>query len=271
MKNYMGIGLLILGLLSINGYIKANNSEEITPTGSGKLKTFTETVNGVGFEMVAVEGGSFMMGSNDGDDNEKPIHRVTLSDFYMGKTEVTQALWKAVMGNNPSYFTGDNLPVESVSWYDVQTFIAELNRLTGRKYRLPTEAEWEYVAGGGSKNRTKWSGTDVDSLVENYSWLRDCLGHTTHAVATKLPNSMGVCDMSGNVWEWCNDWYGYYTSNDQVNPSGSSSGSDRVIRGGSWNYLLLYCRVVFRFSCKPDLRGNDLGFRLILIPNFKKL
>ena len=291
LKNYIGISLLILGLLSINGCGKSNDSEEDSPTKPGTFKTFKETVNGVSFEMVAVdgamsnrlcnprrqvssemksvEGGSFMMGSNDGDTVEMPIHRVTLSDFYMGKTEVTQALWKAVMGNNPSYFTGDNLPVETVSWDDVQEFIIKLNRLTGKKYRLPTEAEWEYAAGGGSANRTKYAGTDVESSVGNYAWYDSYStnsGDQAHEVATKLPNVLGLYDMSGNVWEWCNDWYGYYSANDQVNPTGPASGSYRVIRGGSWNDCLSGCRVVGRVCFKPDLSIISLGFRLCLVP-----
>ena len=217
--------------------------------------------------MVAIEGGSFMMGSNnDGDIFEKPVHRVTVSDFYMGKTEVTQALWKAVMGNNPSRFKGDNLPVEQVSWDDVQEFIKKLNRLTRKKYRLPTEAEWEYAAGGGSTNRTKWAGTDVESSVANYAWYDSNSGSQTHEVATKLPNSLGLYDMSGSVWEWCNDWYGEYSSNDQVNPDGAPSDTDRVRRGGSWVNFLPDCRVANRNNNEPDNRFNYLGFRLSLVP-----
>jgi formylglycine-generating enzyme required for sulfatase activity len=266
LKNYMGIGLLILGLLSINGCSKSNDSEEDTPTVPVELKTFKETVNGVSFEMVAVKGGSFMMGSNDGSIYEHPVHRVTVSDFYMGQTEVTQALWTAVMGNNPSFFTGDKLPVETVSWYDVQDFIKELNRLTRKKYRLPTEAEWEYAAGGGSTNRTKWAGTDVETSVTNYAWYGSYIGDQMHKVATKYPNSLGLYDMSGNVWEWCNDWFGDYSANDQVNPTGPSSGSYRVKRGGSLDNSLSVCRVAGRGGFEPDFRYSNLGFRLSLVP-----
>ena len=229
-------------------------------------ESFKETVNGVSFDMVSIEGGSFMMGSNDGDVDEKPIHRVTVSDIYMGKTEVTQALWKAVMGNNPSRFKGDNLPVEQVSWDDAQEFIKKLNRLTRKKYRLPTEAEWEYAAGGGSTNRTKWAGTDVESSVANYAWDESNSGNQTHEVATKLPNSLGLYDMSGNVYEWCNDWYGSYSSNDQVNPAGASSDSFRVNRGGSCSTDLSYCRVANRSNDEPDNRYGILGLRLCLVP-----
>ena len=229
-------------------------------------ESFKETINGVSFDMIPIQGGSFMMGSNDGEAYEKPIHRVTVSDFYMGKTEVTQALWTAVMGNNPSYFKGDNLPVENVSWDDTQEFIKKLNRLTGKKYRLPTEAEWEYAAGGGSNNRTKWAVTDVESSVSAYSWHDSNSGSQMHEVASKLPNSLGLYDMSGNVWEWCNDWYVYYSSNDQVNPTGETTGSYRVFRGGSWNTYLQYCRVASRSGNKPGNRFSNLGFRLCLVP-----
>jgi formylglycine-generating enzyme required for sulfatase activity len=228
--------------------------------------SFKETVNGVSFDMVAIDGGSFMMGSND-NESEKPIHRVTVSDFYIGKTEVTQALWTAVMGNNPSHFKGDNLPVEKVSWDDAQEFIKKLNRLTGKKYRLPTEAEWEYAAGGGSKNRTKWAGTDVESSVTNYAWYGSNSGSQTHEVATKFPNSLGLYDMSGNVWEWCNDWYSIYSSNDQVNPAGGSSGmGHHVLRDGDWGHDLSDCRVANRGCLEPDFRCLSLGFRLSLVP-----
>ena len=266
MKNYIGISLLILGLLSINGCGKSNDSEEDTPTVPVELKTFKETVNGVSFEMVEVKGGSFMMGSNDGEENEKPIHRVTVSAFYMGQTEVTQALWTAVMGNNPSTFKGDYLPVETVSWDDVQEFIIKLNRLTGKRYRLPTEAEWEYAAGGGSTNRTKYAGTDVESSVVNYAWYKSNSGGQTHEVATKFPNSLGLYDMSGNVWEWCNDWEGDYSANDQENPIGPSSGSCRMNRGCCWSINLSSCRVANRNAVSPYVCKFDLGFRLSLVP-----
>ena len=228
------------------------------------LESFKEIINGVSFEMVAIEGGSFMMGSNDGYENEKPVHRVTISDFYMGKTEVTQALWKAVMGDNPSNFRGDNLPVESVSWEGVHEFIKELNRLTGKKYRLPTEAEWEYAAGGGLNKRTKYVGTDAMQSVSNYAWYDSNSGGITHEVATKFPNSLGLYDMSGNVREWCGDWYGRYSINDQVNPTGASSGLCRVARGGSWYNFLSECCIHDRYT--PGHASYTLGLRLSLVP-----
>lgn len=230
--------------------------------------TFTETVKGVQFEMIAIKGGSFQMGSNDGDsyDDEKPIHQVIVSDFYMGQTEVTQELWEAVMGNNPSKFKGKMLPVENVSWNDCRDFIKKLNQFTGKKYRLPTEAEWEYAAGGGATNRTKWVGTNNENSLGEYAWYSSNSGSKTHAVATKKPNALGLYDMSGNVWEWCSDWYSGYSSTAQTNPTGPSLGSDRVLRGGCLINSARYCRTADRNGTDPDDRASGIGFRLALTP-----
>ena len=226
------------------------------------------TVNGVSFEMVEVEGGTFTMGATAeqtgvfGD--EKPTHQVTLPSYYIGKTEVTQELWQAVMGSNPSNFTGKNLPVEKVSWDDCKTFIAKLNALTGKNFRLPTEAEWEFAARGGNKSRGyKYCGSNTLSDV---AWYVDNSDNKTHPVAAKAPNELGIYDMSGNVLEWCNDWYSssYYTSESQTNPTGPDSGSSRVRRGGSWNYSENTCRVSYRGNNTPSFRYNYLGLRLCL-------
>ena len=231
-----------------------------------KNKTFT--VNGVTFEMIAVKGGTFTMGctseqGGDCDNDEKPTHNVTLSDYYIGKFEVTQELWKAVMGSNPSNWKGDNLPVETVSWNDVQKFIEKLNQKTGANFRLPTEAEWEYAARGGNKSRGyKYSGSNN---IGDVAWYTDNSGSKTHQVGTKSPNELGIYDMSGNVPEWCQDWYGNYSSSSQSNPTGSSSDSGRVLRGGSWGGNAGNCRVSYRGYSNPDIRGND-GFRLVLVP-----
>ena len=225
----------------------------------------TFTVNGVKFTMVPVEGGTFTMGAtseqgSDANEDEKPAHEVTLSDYYIGQTEVTQALWKAVMGSNPSDSKGDNLPVEQVSWDDCQVFIQNLNQLTGKQFRLPTEAEWEYAARGGRKSRGyKYAGGNNIGLV---AWCGDNSGNRTHTVATKQANELGVYDMSGNVEEWCSDWYDGYQSSSQSDPQRPSLGSCRVNRGGS-----CYCnagdsRVSYRFFGTPDFRYNDLGLRL---------
>lgn len=229
----------------------------------------TFTVNGVSFNMIKVQGGTFTMGatSEQGSDaysDEKPTHQVTLSDYYIGETEVTQELWQAVMGSNPSYFSGMNLPVEKVSWDDCQTFITKLNQLTGKNFRLPTEAEWEYAARGGQKSRGyKYAGSNTLSVV---AWYTDNSGSKTHPVKQKQANELGLYDMSGNVLEWCQDWYGSYSSNAQTNPTGPSSGPSRVFRGGSWGYSASNCRVAYRNFNSPGYRYYYLGFRVVLLP-----
>ena len=227
----------------------------------------TLTVNGIKYNMVWVEGCTFRMGatSEQGSDvwnDEKPVHSVTLSGFYIGKTEVTQALWKAVMGSNPSDFKGDNLPVERVSWNDCQKFIRKLNSLTGQHFRLPTEAEWEFACRGGNNSRGyKYSGSNY---IDNVAWYWDNSGGKTHPVATKSPNELGIYDMSGNVYEWCSDWKGDYSSGAQTNPKGPYDGSDRVHRGGSWCINAVGCRSSIRSSDSPGYRYGYLGLRLSL-------
>ena len=243
---------------------------DITSAGAPLTMAFrdfnhTFTVNGVQFTMVEVGGGTFTMGAtseqgSDAWDEEKPAHQVTLSDYYIGQTEVTQALWEAVMGSNPSDSKGDNLPVERVSWDDCQVFIQKLNQLTGKQFRLPTEAEWEYAARGGRKSRGyKYAGgNNIDSVA----WCDGNSGNETHPVATKQANELGIYDMSGNVLEWCSDWCGDYTSSSQSDPQGSSSGSFRVIRGGCYYNFARNCRVSYRISNTLDYRSGYLGLRL---------
>ena len=230
----------------------------------------TFMVKGVEFKMIKVEGGTFSMGATSeqgihAEDDEKPVHSVTLSDYYIGETEVTQELWKAVMGSNPSYFKGDNqLPVENVSWKACQKFIKKLNRLTGKEFRLPTEAEWEYAARGGKYRKDyvyKYSGSnDADEVA----WCARNSGVGTHSVKTKKANKLGLYDMSGNVYEWCNDWYGSYQSNSQINPTGPSKGRGRVLRGGSWRHFDWCVRVSYRNYTTPSSRGDNFGLRLAL-------
>lgn len=227
--------------------------------------TLEFNVNGVKFVMVPVPGGTFTMGATAEQDryaasDEKP-HSVTLSSYYMGQTEVTQDLWTAVMGSNPSNFKGTNLPVEQVTWIDCQTFITKLNSVTGKRFRLPTEAEWEYAARGGNKSRGyKYSGSnDVGSVA----WYVVNSREKTHPVATKSPNELGIYDMSGNVYEWCQDWYGSYSSSAQTNPEGAASGSYRVFRGGSWGRYAEFCRSSHRNSHAPSYRSIFLGLRLV--------
>ena len=234
------------------------------------LKTiFSLTVNGVIFEMVYVEGGTFDMGAtteqgSDAESDEKPVHSVTLDGYYIGKCEVTQELWEAVMGSNPSHFKGAQNPVENVSWNDCQEFVSRLNSLTGRTFRLPTEAEWEYAARGGNKSRHyKYSGSDN---IDDVAWYDGNSGDKTHAVGAKTANELGICDMTGNVWEWCSDWYGDYSAGAQTNPQGPSAGSNRVLRGGSWSHFAWICRVSNRDYNDPDYSNYFSGFRLVLVP-----
>ena len=228
-------------------------------------------VNGVSFVMVPVMGGNFRMGGtaeqgSDAESDEKPVHNVTLNSYYIGQTEVTQAQWISVMGSNPHPFIwkGDNLPAEGVSWNDCQTFITKLNQLTGQKFRLPTEAEWEYAARGGKQSKGyKYSGSNT---LNNVAWYDSNGGIETHPVATKQANELGLYDMSGNVWERCQDWYdeNYYKKSPSNNPTGPSSGSCRVYRGGSWYGSAGRCRVSGRNHSTPSIASSILGFRLAL-------
>ena len=255
--------------ISKSGY--ADNTQTITIS-EGKTTTVSPTLTKGGgnasignIEMVYVAGGTFTMGAtaeqgSDAYDDEKPTHSVTLSDFYIGKYEVTQAQWKAVMGSNPSYFKGDNLPVENVSWNDIQEFIKKLNAQTGKRFRLPTEAEWEYAARGGNRSKGyKYSGSNS---IGDVAWYYDNSSSKTHPVGQKTPNELGIYDMTGNVWEWCQDWKGSYSSSSQTNPTGPSSGSYRVLRGGSWSDIARDCRVSYRGYDIPDYRNSNSGFRL---------
>lgn len=223
------------------------------------------TVNGVSFKMIGVEGGTFTMGAtseqgSDANDLEKPAHQVTLSTFSIGETEVTLELWQAVMGSNPSEIKGSKHPVENVSWEDCQSFIRKLNSLTGRNFRLPTEAEWEYAARGGNKSKGyKYAG---GSSLDDVAWYYDNSGDRTHDVATKRANELELYDMSGNVSEWCQDWYGDYSSGSKTNPKGPSSGSYRVSRGGSLLDSAGGCRVSCRCYDTPSGLLSNLGLRL---------
>ena len=252
------------------GKSEDTESQAFTVTGNGKTVTF---------KMVRVEHGTFQMGAtteqgSDADSDEKPEHTVTLtSDYYMGETEVTQALWYAVMGQKPTasgsqwnstYGLGDQRPAYYISWNDCQEFITKLNALTGKTFRMPTEAEWEFAARGGNKSKGyKYAGSNT---IGDVAWYWDNSSSQTHDVATKQPNELGLYDMSGNVWEWCSDWYSssYYSSSPSTDPTGPTSGSGRVFRGGSWNYNAGYCRVAYRSLWGADNRSSDLGLRLAL-------
>jgi formylglycine-generating enzyme required for sulfatase activity len=286
------------------------NAQDLPATTAADTVTLPRIMSDDGFDMVFVEGGTFTMGCTETRgykcrDTEKPAHKVTVSGFYIQKYEVTQKLWKSVMGSNPSFFEGDdNLPVEKVCWKDAQEFIQKLNAKTGKTYRLPTEAEWEFAARGGNKSKGyKYSGSNTAGDV---AWYGDtCVtvkckngnsgptfygpgfyspgcsgccggydtkcgggnsGKKTRPVGTKHPNELGVYDMSGNVSELVNDRYGNYTSDDKTNPTGPTSGPDRVVRGGSYHYGAWRCRVFYRSYTSPSrsYRTDDVGFRLAL-------
>lgn len=214
-------------------------------------------------EMVLIQGGTFYMGSDNGINDELPIHKVSVSSFKMGKYEVSQAQWKAVMVTNPSKFkTCAACPVENVSWFDVQEYLKKLNKSTGKKYRLPTEAEYEYAVRGGIKSKNfMYSGSNS---VESVSWYKDNSKGKTQPCGTKKPNELGIFDMSGNVREWCSDWYNnvYYAHSKTKNPTGSKSGTEKVCRGGSWSSI--YEAITTRGEPKPDTRSDFLGFRIVV-------
>ena len=287
MKRYMTASktsfalLLTAALLAFSPSCKKDPKAPVVTYNAGdEPPTLTFTANGVSFEMVEVEGGTFWMGAQSTDpsgqnydseafDNEQPVHQVTLSNYHIGKFEVTQQLWQAVMGGNPSRFTGDSQrPVEQVNWDDCQDFITALNelcanQLNGKHFALPTEAQWEFAARGGKQNHDyKYSGSNT---ISDVAWYYDNSGSTTHAVGKKTLNELGLYDMSGNVWEWCSDWYVSYGSSAQTNPTGPSSGSYRVCRGGSWSYNARGCRVSNRNDNTPEYTRYDLGLRLALV------
>lgn len=250
---------------------------EIIPTTVREpSRDLTITVNGISFVMKHVEGGTFQMGATveqgtiDPWDDEKPVHNVTVSTFHMSETEVTQALWKTVMGTEPSFKggwasqcgRGDDYPAYLVSWNDCQMFIKELNRLTGRQFRMPTEAEWEFAARGGNKSgHFKYAG---DHIVGNVAWHKDNSNGQSHRVRQARPNELGLYDMSGNVWEWCSDGYADYIGSDQINPNNQPSTDYKVLRSGSWSSVAAGCRVSSRYGDSSNSHELNYGLRLVL-------
>ena len=247
----------------------------------GGRQNYTENAFGINMKMVYVEGGSYNMGctgeqGSDCDDDEKTVRYVTVSDFYIGQFEITQAQWQAVMGTSvyqqrdkantswSMYGTGNDYPMYYVSWEEAKEFCRRLSQQTGKTYRLPTEAEWEYAARGGKKTQnSKYAG---GFSLDYVGWYTSNSGGKTHPVGTKAANELGIYDMSGNVWEWCEDWYGDYRSYDTDNPTGASSGSGRVLRGGGWGSRATYCRVSYCSSSSPGNRGSGSGFRVVCLP-----
>ncbi|MBL8191918.1 MAG: SUMF1/EgtB/PvdO family nonheme iron enzyme [Acidobacteria bacterium] len=268
-------GALAAIVLAVAAYLMTRMTTIISPNSLNSIRDSLQSAaslsefsvnlaNGVKVQMVNLPGGEFTMGGDRYDD-EKPPHQVKLSPFAIGKCEVTQAQWKAVMGNNPSRFQGDNLPVELVSYEDIQSFLKKL----GNGFRLPTEAEWEYAARAGTG--TKYSFGDDEKLLREYAWFGENSDGKTYPVGEKKPNRFGLYDMHGNVWEWCSDWYGsgYYDECQRqgtiADPQGPGTGSVRVIRGGSWLNDAVSCRTANRGSGVPDDRSGNLGFRLVRI------
>ena len=255
---------------SVPGARVSNSNSDASSSSNRPAPQSAPVTNFHGVEMIFVEGGTFMMGATpeqgtDPDSNEKPAHSVTLSSFYIAKYEVTQAQWQAIMGSNPSPAQDDNYPVCNVSWDDVQEFITKLNEQTGKKYRLPTEAEWEFAARGGNQciMGAKFSGGHE---IDKVAWYGGISGNQVHTVGGKRPNELGIYDMSGNVQEWVSDWCADYSRRSQTNPKGPSGGDYRVIRGGGWKSGRLNCRVSDRDFHLPSMRSDDFGFRLVLEP-----
>lgn len=259
------------GYETVSGRVKvesdANNSVNVLLRERGQLQAMRITVNDEIITLVPVRGGTFSMGSEDAQafSRERPVHGVSVTGFYMADSEVTQGLWRKVMGSNPAQnAVGDNYPVENVSWEDCQEFIKRLNSLSGRNFRLPTEAEWEYAARGGSyANNYRYSGSDI---LDRVAWYTDNSGSGTHSVRTKLPNELGLYDMSGNVWEWVADIYssGFYRKSPVDNPVNETTGNNRVYRGGGWNSDARDSRVTCRHDFAPTLRHATIGMRLLL-------
>lgn len=270
------VGLMVTGVMAQNNdnltlrktTKPINNNNQSTANSLFASDVLTINAGGVSFDVVRVKAGTFVMGCTDNlggdcEGDETPSHRVTISkDYYIGKFEVTQELYEAVMGYNPSNRKSPNLPVENVNYNDAIEFCAKLSRMTGRRFTLPTEAEWEYAARGGQKaTTTKYSGS---SNLNDVAWHEDNSGSRMHPVGTLRPNELGIYDMSGNVWEWCLDWYGDYSSSSQTDPTGPITGSSRVQRGGGWYFQGSFCRVVNRSHDDPDNGDAYSGFRVVL-------
>ena len=220
-----------------------------------------------GMQFVSVKGGCYQMGSSNGRDNENPVHDVCVNDFSIGKFEVTQAQWEKVMGSNPSHFSqcGPDCPVDRISWNDAQEFIGKLNARSGRQYRLPTEAEWEFAARSGGRNE-KWAGTSDEKSLGDFAWFGQNAGGNPHKVGLKKANGIGIHDMSGNVLEWCQDRYNdaYYKASPKDNPPGADTGENRVVRGGSWSNSADSTRTAYRDWDEPKIRTYNVGMRVVL-------
>ena len=274
------LSLMMVAFFTANAQLKDDVNDDGVVDMSDATTLIDHVLNGVNngsshifiahnvmIEMVRVEGGTFTMGAtaeqaSDAFSDELPTHKVTLSPFLIGKYEVSQTLWLAVMGENPSVNTGINLPVDNVTWNECQTFITKLYELTGKNFRLLTEAEWEYAARGGNKSKGyKYSGSNN---LGDVAWYIDNSNNTSHAIGTKAPNELGIYDMTGNVMEWVSDWKGSYSSGAQTNPTGPDSGTYRVNRGGSYGNVERLSRITNRNSIDPNMSSKTMGLRLCL-------
>lgn len=263
--------LLLMAVIGIGGYQiwEWNKTTQTTLSEDGN---YTETVNGLYMNMIWVEGGEFEMGS-DSNEAEQPIHTVTLDGFWIAETEVTQAQWEAIMGKTlrqhyPNFTNvglGPDYPMYYISYLDAMAFCERLSELTGKYYTLPTEAQWEFAARGGNKSKNyTFSGSNTLDDVACYSNLE-----TQPVKSKEIANELGIYDMSGNVWEWCKDWYGPYTDTAQSNPQGPESGENRSIRGGSWDSIPNLCRTTYRGKAKPEIGLSYDGFRVACNPDTK--
>jgi formylglycine-generating enzyme len=279
LRAFLIAAILMLALCSLAiGETGTQSKEQLGPSES--LSTKDSKVTGLpekvmedpatGMEFIFVKGGCFRMGDTFGDGfpDEKPVHEVCVDDFWVGKYEVTQAQWQKVMENNPSDFKkGGSYPVETVNWADIQAFTEKLSATSKKQYRLPTEAEWEYAARSGGKPE-KWAGTSEQKALGEYAWYDANSEKQTHPVGQKKPNGLGLYDMSGNVLEWCTDWYEktYYTRSPKENPKGPENDKYRVLRGGAWLFGAVDARVSNRIRFNPSHRSYGIGFRLVLSP-----
>jgi formylglycine-generating enzyme required for sulfatase activity len=237
-------------------------AEKVPPGNSANPESYT---NSIGMKFRLLKAGEFEMGSENGGEDEKPIHTVLISqDFYLAESEVTQAQYKKVMGINPSHFKDADFPVDTVSWNDAQEFCNKLSQTENREYRLPTEAEWEYACRAGTKTEYFWG----DKFDVKHAFIVDNTKGKPQQAASTKPNPWGLYDMSGNVWEWCQDWYSdkTYKSNPEVDPQGAAFGQFKVIRGGSWDYCNMCCRSAYRGSRDPGCKSSGVGFRVVLVP-----
>lgn len=267
------IKMNLMGLLTLSLFTACEKPNE-NGEGSGETANtdYEEKAFGMNLEMVYVEGGTFEMGAtaeqgDDVTDEEFPVRTIKLDSYYIGKYEVTQAQWKAVMGTDAYYpyeaGKGDTYPVYFVNWNEAQAFCKKLSEQTGKKYMLPTEAQWEYAARGGNRSQHyKYAGSNNIDVV---AWCEDNSGYETHSVGSKKANELGIYDMSGNVAEWCSDRFGDYDESDTDNPQGPTNGSERISRGGSWHSEAIYCRVSYRGFDLPSSRDFAPGFRVACI------